>query len=162
MRAVGLACTALLLAGCSLLTDAGDPATWLPTNIDGRRIGYSTYHADRFESRPVCACDDVITAAGGTLADATITRGAFGGDILVTAVRAPGVAPDVMLAPMLEVGQLEPRGQSQATVANREITIVTLPPYAAGKAYLAVARDALLLVYAHSDELAFAYLRALP
>jgi hypothetical protein len=152
----------ILVAGCSLLTDAGDPATWLPTKIDGKRISYQTHGAATFETRPVCACDDVITAAGGSLRTATITRGSYGSRLLVMAVRARDVAPADMLQPMLDVGMLEQRGRTDTTVGGRAVTVLTLPSYTTGKAYLAVERDTLLLIHADSDDLAFAYVRALP
>ncbi len=158
-----IACgVSVLLAGCSLLVDANDPATWLPGDLDGRRMSYITRSADTFETRPVCACDAVIEAAGGTLREATVTRGAYGGEILVTALRAPGVSPSAMVDPMLASGQLEQRGRSIESVAGRSVTVLTLPPYTAGKAYLVTARDALLLIYADDETLAFAYVRALP
>ncbi len=152
----------VVLAGCSLLTDAGDPATWLPANVDGRRISYATHRAAAFETRPVCDCNAVITAAGGRPAQATVTRGSYGSDLLVMAIRADGVDPGDMLDPMLTVGQLEARGRTETSVDGRKVIVVDLPSYASGKAYLATDRGALVLIHASSDEIAFAYVRALP
>ncbi len=162
MRAIGLASAAVLLAGCSLLVDANDPATWLPADLDGRRMSYLTRTADRFETRPICACDAAIEAAGGNLRETTVTQGGYAGEILVMAVRAPGIAPTALVDPMLEAGQLEQRGESTRVVAGRTVTVLTLPPYTAGKAYLVAARDALLLIYADSDAVADTYVGALP
>jgi len=161
MVAVAVA-SAVLLAGCSLLVDANDPATWLPSDLDGRRMSYETARADRVDTRPVCACGTAIEQAGGDLPEATVTRGAYGGEILVTALRAPGVAPSALVDSMLAVGQLEQRGQSEETVAGRTVTVLTLPSYTQGRAYLATARDTLVLIYADAQDLAFAYVRALP
>lgn len=156
------AMTALLLAGCSLLVDANDPATWLPSDLGGRRMSYTTGQADRVDTRPVCSCGAAIEEAGGDLHRATITRGAYGGEITVAAMRVPDVAPSALVEPMLAVGQLEQRGRLDETVAGRAVTVLTLPDYTQGKAYLATSRDTLVLIYADDEALAFDYIGALP
>lgn len=158
--AVGLLGWFVVACGVS---DATDPAAWLPSNLGGLRLSYTTYEADAFETRPVCACDAVIERAGGDLQTATVTRGGgHGGDFLVTALRAPGIDPSGLVEPMIADGQLDARSRSQTVVNGRQVTILVLPPYAADRAYLVTARDALLLIHTPTDELAFEFIRALP
>ena len=157
----------LALLGCSGPA-VGDPVTWLPRQLGSASLDYTTHDAATWETRPVCACDVVIEQAGGDLEAGTVTQGARtqggppGGSLLVTVLRARGADPVRMLEAMVTHGQLEQLSRSDITLDGRSVTVLDLPAWTTGRAYLTTARDTLVLVQDASEETAFEFIRALP
>ena len=157
----------LVVLGCSGPA-VGDPVTWLPRQLGSASLDYATHDASTWETRPVCACDVVIEQAGGDLEAATVTQGALtrgglpGGSLLVTVLRARGTDPARMLEAMVTHGQLEQLSRSDIALDGRSVTVLNLPAWTTGRAYLTIARDTLVLVQDASEETALEFIRALP
>jgi hypothetical protein len=152
----------LALWGCAAPA-AGDPATWLPPQLTSGVIDYTTRKAAGFETRPICGCQVVIERAGGDLSASTITQGGLPrGNLLVMVLRAPGVDPSRLLEAMITHGQLEPRSRTDVTIDGKPVTVLGLPAWASGPAYLTTSRDTLVLIQDASEQTAVEYIQALP
>jgi hypothetical protein len=67
-----------------------------------------------------------------------------------------------MLEAMVTHGQLEQLSRSDIALDGRSVTVLDLPAWTTGRAYLTTARDTFVLIQDASEETAFEFIRALP